>query len=298
MRVRENVLGYSATAAIPSPDYASVMRPLLSGRFFSENDMLSTAQIVVIDEHLAQHAFGGGNPVGKLLWIPAMGNRPVEVIGVVGHVRHWGLAGDDSSRIQDQVYCPLAQVRDGLVRLFSSFLSMVIRTDVPPRTMLPAWQKQARGTGGDRTLYGSRTMEELASASLAQQRFLLLLFGTFSGLALLLACVCIHRVVAYLTNQRVPEFGVRIAVGANSRDILWLVLRDSVAMLFAGIAIGAVGSIATAHLVHGLEPVAQAPLTSTFAMVLPALIGIALLACYIPARRAAKVDPMVALRYE
>jgi len=312
MREGENVLGYSATAAIPSPnelpqalasavspDYRTVMRlPLLSGRFFDESDKLSTTQVVVIDENLARHTFSDADPVGRLLWIPAMGEKPVQVVGVVGHVRNWGLAGDDISRIHDQIYYPLAQVPDKLVRFFSSIISIVIRTDVPPLNMVRALQRQVRGAAGDQTFYEAQTMEQLVSASLAQQRFLLLLFGIFSGLALLLACVGIYSVIACLTNQRVPEFGVRIALGANSADILRLVLRESLMMILAGIAIGIVSSIGTDRIVQRLVPVAQAPLISTFALVLPVLIAVALFASYIPARRAAKVDPMVALRYE
>jgi predicted permease len=312
MREGENVLTYSATATIPSaneapealasavtPDYLKVMRlPLSHGRFFDENDKLANAQVIVVDANLARHAFGDADPVGKLLWVPALGEKPVQVVGVVGHVRHWGLAGDEVSAIQDQIYYPLAQVPDNLVRLFSSVLSIVIRTDVPPLTMVQALQRQAHGTAEDQTLYEVRTMEQLASASLAQQRFLLFIFGMFSGLALLLACVGIYSVVSYLTGQRVPEFGVRIAVGANSADILRLILRESLMVIFAGIAVGVLGSIAMQHVVQRLVPVAQAPLASTFALVLPVLIAVAVFASYIPARRAAKVDPMVALRYE
>src|SRR5438552_1175422 len=154
-----------------------------------------------------------------------MGNNPVEVVGVVGHVRHWGLAGDDLSRIQDQVYYPLAEVPDRLVRLFSSIISLVIRTDVPPLNTIQALQQQARGAVGDQSLYEINTMEQLASGSLAQQRFLFLLFSIFSALALLLACVGIYSVLAYLMSQRVPEIGIRLAMGANSSDIVRLMLR-------------------------------------------------------------------------
>jgi predicted permease len=313
MREGENVLGYSTTASIPpineapealassvTPDYLKVMRlPLLSGRSFDENDKVGATQVIVIDQNLARHAFGNADPVGKQLWVPDMGgDKPVIVVGVVGHVRHWGLAGDDLSSIQDQFYYPLAQVPDHLVRVFSSFLSIVVRTDVPPLNTLEVLQKEARGAAGDQTLYEVRTMEQLASASLAQQRFLLLLFGMFAGFAVLLACVGVYSVVAYLTTQRVPEFGVRIAVGANSADILRLVMRESLLMILAGLAIGILGSIATHRVLQPLMQVAQAPLISTFALVLPILIAVALLASYLPARRAAKVDPMVALRHE
>jgi len=312
MREGENVLGYASTAAIPSPnqlpqalasavtpDYMAVMRlPLLSGRFFDENDKLSTAQVVVIDENLARRTFGDGDAVGKLLWIPAMGNKPVQVVGVVGHVRNWGLAGDDLSRIHDQIYYPLAQVPDKLVHLFASIISIVVRTNAPPLSVIQTLQKQARGAAGDQTLYEVFTMEELTSASLAQQRFLLVLFATFSALALLLACVGIYSVVAYLTSQRVPEFGVRIAVGANSADILKLVLRESLVLVLAGVGIGILGSIGSARILQSLVPAAQSPLASTLSLVLPVLIGVVVFASYIPARRAAKVDPIVALRYE
>jgi putative ABC transport system permease protein len=313
MREGENVITYSTTASIPpaneapetlassvTPDYLNVMRlPLLRGRFIDENDKLGTAQVIVIDENFARHAFGDADPVGKPLWIPDMDDqKPMQVVGVVGHVRHWGLASDDLSSIQDQLYYPLAQVPDHLVRVFSSFISIVIRTDVPPLSMLQALEQQARGSAGDQTLYEVRTMEQLASASLAQQRFLVFLFGIFSGLALLLACVGIYSVVAYLTGQRVPEFGVRVAVGANSADILRLVLRESLALVFAGVGIGILGSAAASRLLQRLVPAAQSSLITTFALILPILVAVVMFASYIPARRAAKVDPMVALRYE
>jgi len=312
MRVGENVLPYSATATIPSvneapealasavtPEYLNVTRlPLLGGRFFDENDRLGNTQVVVIDEKMARRAFGAEDPVGRLLWIPSMGNKPVQVVGVVGHVRHWGLAGDDLATIQDQLYYPLAQVPDQLVRLFSSVLSIVIRTDVPPLSTVQALQRQARGATGDQTLYDISTMEQLASASLAQQRFLLLLFAIFSGIALLLACVGIYGVLAYLMNQRVPEIGVRLAMGANSSDIVKLVLRESLVIILAGVGIGVVSSLATGRILERLVPGVQTSQASTLGVILPVLIAMALLASYIPARRAAKIDPMVALRYE
>lgn len=311
MREGQNVLNYWATKVPPppneaaeslavsvTPDYLRVMQiPLLRGRFIDATDRMDSRQVVVIDENMARHAFPGEDPVGKLVWIPGMGPKPVEVVGVVGHVRHWGLADDDLSRVQDQCYYPLAQVPDQLAKFFSSIISVVIRTNVPPANVIDSLQKEARGPLGDQTLYELRTMEELASASLAQQRFLLYLFAIYSGLALLLACVGIYGVIAYLTNQRVPEIGVRVALGATRSNILGLVLRQSLTIVLAGIGIGMLASFATAHILQRLVPVAQTSQTIIF-VVLPLLFAASLLASYIPARRAAKVDPMVALRYE
>ena len=312
MREGENVLDYRPTATpLPpsqepealasavTPDYLQVMRlPLIHGRFFTENDKLGTPEVVVIDENMARHAFAGEDPVGKVLWIPGFGDTPVQVIGVVGHVRHWGLAGDDLSRVRDQFYYPIAQVPDQLVHFFSSVLSVVVRTNVPPMNILNAMQQQAHGATGDQTLYEVRTMEQLVSGSLAQQRFLLLLFAIFAGLALLLACVGIYSVIAYLTGQRVPEFGVRLALGARSSDIVRLVLRESLAIILAGAGIGLLASFGSARVLQRLAPGVQPAQGLILAFVLPTLILIALLACYIPARRAGKVDPVVSLRDE
>jgi len=305
-------LWYSTTAAIPplsqapwalasavTSDYLNVMRlPLIAGRFFDDNDKLGNTQVVVIDEKLAHHAFGAGDPIGKLLWIPAMGNTPFQVVGVVGHVRNWGLAGDDLSRIQEQVYYPLAQVPDQLVRLFSSVISLVVRTDVPPLNTVQVLQQHARGATGDQSLYEINSMEQLASGSLAKQRFLLLLFSIFSAFALLLACVGIYSALTYLMRQRVPEVGVRLAMGANSSDIVRLVLRESVGIILAGTSIGLASSLGTGRLLQHLVPVVPTSQASIFVVILPAMMAAALLASYIPARRAAKVDPMVVLRYE
>jgi predicted permease len=312
MREGENTLWYSTTATIPplsqapwalasavTPDYLHVMRvPLIRGRFFDYNDKLGNTQVVVIDQKLAHHAFGAEDPVGRLLWIPALGDKPIEVVGVVGHVRNWGLAGDDLARVQDQLYYPLAQVPDRLVRLFSSVISLVVRTDVPPLNTLQALQQHVRGATGDQSLYDINTMEQLASGSLAKQRFLLLLFSIFSALSLLLACVGIYSVLTYLTNQRVPEIGVRLAIGADSSDIARLVLREAMLIILAGTSIGLASSLGTARLLHHLVPVVQTSQAFNFVVILPVMLAVALLASYLPARRAAKVDPMVALRCE
>jgi ABC-type antimicrobial peptide transport system permease subunit len=141
-------------------------------------------------------------------------------------------------------------------------------------------------------------MEQLVSASLDQQRFLLFLFAIYSGVALLLACVGIYGVIAYLMSQRVPEIGVRMAMGAKPSDIVRLVLRQSLVIVLAGVGVGILASFATGRILQNLVPGLQSSQAAIFVVVLPLLLAAALFASYIPARRAAKVDPLVALRYE
>ena len=312
MRVGENSLGYWATPVAPppnqepvalascvTPDYLKVMGiPLRKGRFFNEQDRIGHDRVVVIDDNLAQHAFGGSEPVGKRLWIPAMGTEPVQVVGVVGHVRHWGLASDDQSRVRDQIYYSFAQVPDPLLRFFSSVMSMAVRTNIPPLNVVEPLRRELRGAAGDQVLYDVHTMEQLVSNSLSRQRFLLVLFGVFASLALTLACIGIYGVLAYLTRQRVPEFGVRMALGATAGDVMQLVMRDSFGMIFLGVGLGIAGAWVAGRVMVRLVEGMQSSEPATFAIMVPVLVVAALFASYVPARRASRVDPVKALRQE
>jgi predicted permease len=288
-----------ALASCVTPDYLKVMGiPLLEGRFITEHDSESSDHVIVIDENLARHAFGTKDVLGRQLWVPGMGNAPVQIIGVVGHVRHWGLAGDDQSRVRDQLYYPFAQVRAPLLHVFSSFMSIAVRTKTPPLNLLEPLQFALRGAARDQALYEPRTMEQLVSASLARQRFLLFLFGVFAGVALLLASIGIYGVLAYLTGQRVPEIGVRIALGATVGNVIALVLRQCLELVVIGLGIGTIVALAAGRvlqrLVEGMQPVHVA----TFATTIPLLSAAALLAGLVPAVRASRVDPVRALRQE
>jgi predicted permease len=311
MREGENSLPYSTTPAPPStdaplalascvtPGYIDVTQlPLREGRFLGDQDRLGSEPAVVIDENFARHAFGSAHAVGKSLWIPALTNDPIKIVGVVGHVRHWGLSGDDQSRVRDQLYYPFAQVPVPYLRFFSTVMSIAVRTKVDPVSIVQPLSQALRGPAGDQALYGVQTLEELATASLARQRFLSLLFAIFAGVALLLACMGLYGVLAYLTGERVPEFGVRIALGASASDVVRLVLRQSFSMIAIGIAAGLLASIAAARIlrrtVEGMQP-AQA---STFALMIALLLTTALLASFIPARRASRVDPVETLRQD
>ncbi len=310
MREGYNVVGYWTTPAAPplnempvalattvTPDYLQVMGiALRHGRFFDDHDLMDTQPVIVIDDVLALHAFGGTDPVGKRLSIQGLG--PAQVIGVVGHVRYWGLAGDDQSQVRDQFYYPLAQVPDSFLRRWSELMSIAVRTGVPPLAVVEPLRREVRGAANDQTLYEVRTMEQLTSASLARQRFLLLLFGMFAGLALLLASVGVYGVLAYLTGQRVPEIGVRMALGATARDVMQMVLRQSLGMIFAGVAVGIPAALAAGRLLERLVTGVRSSEPSTYAVMIAVLVAAALFASFLPARRASRVDPMSALRQE
>jgi predicted permease len=312
MRVGEDSVGYWATPVPPppdqtplaltsivTPDYLNVMGiSLRQGRFLNEQDRAGHEIVVVIDNNLAQHAFGGSDPVGKPLWLQGMASNPAKIVGVVGHVRHWGLAGDDQSRVPDQIYVSFYQLPEPLVPFLSSVMSITVRTNVTPLNVAEPLRRELRGPGSDQTLYDVHTMDDLASASLDRQRFLLWLFGIFAALALLLACIGIYGVLTYLTNQRVPEIGLRIALGASARSVIRLVLGQSFGMIVVGIGAGILGALGAGrlleHLVEGMRPTDL----STFAIMIPILLAAALFASFIPARRASRVDPMSALRQE
>jgi ABC-type antimicrobial peptide transport system permease subunit len=249
-------------------------------------------------KYLAQYAFPHQDAVGKRLFIQAMGSGPIRVIGVVGHVRHWGLADDDQAQVRDQIYYPFAQVPDRLMRLFSSFMSVAARTTVPPLSLVQPLQRGLRGATGDITLYDVRTMEQLAGASLARQRFVMMLFSVFAGLALLLACIGIYGVLAYVTSQRVSEIGLRMALGASARDVLRLVLSQSLQMIFVGAGVGLAAAFAAVRLIERLVVGVRSTEPSTFAIMTSVLVIAALFASFLPARRASHVDPMSALRQE
>jgi putative ABC transport system permease protein len=244
---------------------------------------------------MAQQAFGGHDPIGKQLWIN-LGTDPVTVVGVVGHVRYWGLAGDDQSQVRAQLYYPFAQVPDRLVRRWSELMSIAVRTGGDPMTEVAPLRRAIRGDANDQVIYDVRTLEELASASLAPQRFLLLLFGSFAGLALLLACIGIYGVLAYLTSERIPEMAMRMVLGASPGRVMRLVLRGSLVMIGLGVAAGLAGTYAAGRvlerLVEGVLPTGP----STVVMTILLLSLAALLASVLPARRASRVDPARVLR--
>jgi predicted permease len=282
------------------PDYLRTMRiPLLRGRFLSPRDTLHAAPVVVIDSGLAHSYFPGRDPVGQTMTIPHWGD--VRIIGVVGHVTHWRLDGSLDYYSQNQIYASFYQLRDEWAPAFRSDITIIIRTQLDASAALPAIKAAVYGAGNDQPVYDVHTMQELAARSMASQRLPMVLLAALAVLALLLACIGIYGVISYAMSWRVREIGIRMALGAVRVDVLRLVMQQGLRLALAGVAVGlAAAMILTqvlssfSHLLYGVR--ANDPLT--LLAVSLALVSAALVACYIPARRAARTDPMDALRHE
>lgn len=310
MRQGNNQLTYSTSPVPPpadqqpfalatsvTPSYLDVMGiALRRGRFFDDRDRLGTTPVIVVDDVLAQQAFGAQDPIGKRLWLQDLG--AVDVVGVVGHVRHWGFATDDEARVRAQLYYPWAQVPDGLVRRWSELMSIAVRTTVDPEQVLSPLRRELRGATGDQVLYQVNTLDQLANDTLARQRFLLLLFSVFAGVALLLAFIGVYGVLIYLTNQRVPEFGVRLALGATAARIRKLVLAQSLGLIGIGVTIGLIAALAAGRMLTRLVEGVRTIEISTLIIAIAVVIGAALIASFVPALRASRVDATTALRQE
>ena len=288
------------TALINSvgPEYFEVMRiPLIAGRYLGERDRMGAMPAAVIDDVLARHAFGGRNPIGQQIHI-GLGNDPLTIVGVVQHVRYWGPAGDDANPVRDTVYYAFDQLPDRLVRRWSQLMSIAVRTSGPPGPQVAALTSAVRGPGDDEAFYEIRTLDQLARGSLDQQRFLLLLFAAFAVIALVLAALGIYGVQAFLAARRMPEFGVRVALGASRGRLLWLVVRQSLGIVLIGIGAGVMAALVASRIlrsaVAGVGAVGVPTLTAVGLLL---LLGAAL-ASLPPARRASRVDPVRTLRQE
>ena len=266
---------------------------LLAGRDFTENDDSKSIPVVIVNRTLARRFFPGQNPIGKHVR-PGIGNGygpgelPMrEIVGVIGDVKESGLGAE----APPEVYAPLAQSSFGT-------MSFAIRTATDPLGIVPAARRQIAAVDRNAPIYQVETLDEYFAQSVAVPRFVALLLTGFAGSALLLACVGIYGVISYTVVQRTHEIGVRIALGANARDLTFWVLRQGLLLAFLGVTIGLAGSFGVVHLLSGLLYGVRATDPATFAIAPLVLLSVALLASYIPARRAALIDPVIALREE
>ena len=284
---------------VVSPQYLRAMGiRLLSGRFINDHDDLSAPNVMVIDEVFAHTIFPNQNPIGQHLILPFPGaDQPREIVGIVEHVKHWGLAEDDTATIRSQFYFPIAQVPDQIYSLVTG-MSYAVRTRMQPEAARSAITHELNGLDADMPVYNVQTMNEIIRASLARQRFTTLLFLLFAGAALMLGAIGTYGVLSYAVSQRTREMGVRMALGAGAPEILRLVLTRGARLIAGGIAIGLVAAFALSRLLASMLYHVTATDPATFMAVSAVLIVVAVAACYIPARRATKVDPIIALRYE
>jgi predicted permease len=271
--------------------FSTVGIPLMKGRDFTAADDLATAPVVVINQTLARQFFPSQDPIGKRIK-PGISNgykaSPMrEVVGVVGDVRQYGLASVPGP----EVYVPLGQSPLGS-------MNFVVRTAVDPLTMVGAIRQEMGEMDKNLPFYGVKTFNQYLGEGFAQPRFLTLLLGLFAALALALAAIGLYGLVSYSASRRTHEIGIRLALGAEKRDVLRLVVGQGFKLTLMGAVIGAAGALALTRFLSGLLYGVKPTDLPTFLAVMLILMAVALVASYIPARRATKVDPMVALRYE
>jgi predicted permease len=285
-------------AYIVGPDYLKTMGiPLERGRFLTTRDNEHSARMIAIDEVFARKFFPSQDPVGKRINMNGY-DAPVEIVGVVRHVKQWGLDSDDNQELRAQMYLPFMQLADEAMALVPSGMSVVVRSNGEVPALLDSIRHASEQMSSEQVIYDAQTMSEIISASLAQPRFSMILLGAFAALALVLASVGIYGVISYSVGQRTHEIGIRMALGAQPLHIVRLVLREGGALAVTGVALGLASALGLTRLMAGLLYGVHATDPLTFAGVAVLLTLVALAACYIPARRATKVDPMVALRYE
>jgi len=277
------------------PGYVTAMTiPLKQGRFFTDQDDQRSQSVVVIDEVFARKYFGDANPVGKR--IRQDGRDPQQIVGVVGHVKQWSIDSDDAESLQAQLYEPFRQLPDnslpspsgvGVVTLYNG-----------PAAPFDSIRRVVQSHNKQNVISRPQTMNEVIADSLAQQRFSMILLDAFAVVALMLASLGLYGVISYLVGQRTHELGIRLALGAQRNDVLRLVLNHGMKMALGGVALGLVVAFGLTRLLARMLYGVSATDPATFAVITLLLTTVALLACFVPARRATKVDPLVALRYE
>ena len=281
------------------PDYFRTMRiPLLRGRPFSAMDTIASEKVMVIDSAVADAYFPGKDPVGKTLTLSRAGT--FRIIGVAGHVHHWGL-GNTNSRNQMEAYTSFYQIPDEWLPVMHSELSILVRTPLDSAALMPAIKAAIYGAGNAQPIYDVHTMQESVSASMATQSFPMVLLGSFALLALLLVSVGIYGLQANFVENRTQEIGVRMALGAPQANVFRMVIWQGLRMTLIGIALGATAALMLAHAISSFSDLlygvgAGDPLT--FLSISAVILTVALVACYVPAQRAMRTEPMIALRHE
>jgi predicted permease len=278
--------------------YHEAMRiPIQRGRAFTEQDSEHGPAVALIDDSFARKYFPNQDPIGKHLNLGLFDTQP-EIVGVVGHVEHWGLGSRQNQNLQAQLYLPVWQVPDRFWPLLANGSTYIARTAGNSGDIAGAIRQGAEKVVSSAVLYDVRPMGEIVARSISTQRLTMFLLSIFSALALVLSAVGIYGVISYLTGQRTHEIGVRVALGASRSDVLRMVLGQGLKITLMGVAFGLAAAFGLTRLITTMIYGVGATDPLTFGSVALLLSGVALFACYIPARRAMRVDPIVALRYE
>jgi putative ABC transport system permease protein len=280
------------------PGYFETMKvPLVRGRDITDSDNDHAPGAIIIDQALQRKFFAAEDPLGAHVLINMGDGNPAkeyEVVGIVEDVKHMGLTDEPMPTL----YGPIPQAPKSAVPFMANNLSFVVRTGIEPEALASTVRRELRNIDVDVATAGVRPMHQFLATAVAARRFNMELIAVFAAMALLLAAAGLYAVIAYLVSQRTREIGIRLALGATPRHILRLMMGQGMKLTLIGVAIGFVGAIAVTRLMSSLLFAVAPNDLMTFAISSFVLIVVALLACFIPARRATKVDPLVALRYE
>ncbi len=282
---------------ITSPDYLQAMGiRLVKGRFFTAQDTQRSPRVAVIDEAFAHTQFPNDEPLGHYLAGDGKDNPDAEIVGVVAHVKHFGL--DAVERVQPQLYFPFNQAPNDMLPFLAPRMNLIIRTTADPLNLTAAVRRQVQGMDPNQPVYNVSTMEQTLDQSLVTQRLSMTLLAFLASLALILAAVGIYGVMSYTVTQRSHEIGIRMAIGAQPRDVFKMVIGRGMMLALIGVAFGLVGAFSLTRLMKSMLFAVEPTDPVTFVGIAVLLTSVALVACYVPGRRATKVDPLVALRYE
>ncbi|HTG88426.1 MAG TPA: FtsX-like permease family protein, partial [Pyrinomonadaceae bacterium] len=273
-----------------SPDYFQAFQiPLLNGRLFNQSDTADSTAVALINKTFARRFFQGVDPIGKRIDLGSVQEHDWnQVVGVVDDVKYNGLAED----VQPAIYQPATQTA-------SWGMSLIVKTDLAdPLSLTPAIREKVRQIDPELPIANIKTLDDRVDVAMGESRFRTTLITLFAVVALLLACVGVYGVISYSVSRRTHEFGVRVALGAQPADVLKMVLRQGLVFAVLGVGVGLAGGFALTRLISNLLFRVSANDPVTFASVAAVIIAVAFVACYIPARRATKVDPLVALRNE
>lgn len=285
-----------AVEYLVTPDYFRTLAiELKKGRLINEHDREGKPLVAVIDESFAETYFPGQEPIGQYLE-NGNGMKDIEVVGVVAHVKHYGLDGEVP--VDPQYYLALSQVPDELLPMIASDISVSVRTNGQPAMLVPSIRQQVLATNKNQSVFNARSMDQVIAESINARRFAMLLLTIFAVVSLVLASVGIYGVISYSVTQRTHEMGLRMALGAQGRDVLKMVVGQGMLLVLIGVMCGLVGAFGMTRVMSSLLFNVSTTDPATFGGIAALFVAVSIVACYIPARRAMKVDPLIALRYE